>query len=104
QHDDRSYSEMRLDNGLRVAVVSDPSVAESALSLSVGVGQFHDPENYQGLAHFLEHMIFQGSRSFPTPYTLKDFIAKHNGHYNAMTEAQLTTYFFTISSAQFDTL
>lgn len=103
QHDDRSYGEMRLDNGLRVVVVSDPSVAESAVSLSVGVGQFHDPENYQGLAHFLEHMIFQGSESYPTPNTLKDLIAKHNGHYNAMTEAQLTTYFFTISSAQFDT-
>jgi len=100
--DDRVYSELMLENGMQVVVISDPSINESAVSLSVGVGQFHDPDNYQGLAHFLEHMIFQGSKSYPEPNELIDFVAKHNGRYNAMTEAQLTSYFFSIPSQQFD--
>jgi secreted Zn-dependent insulinase-like peptidase len=31
------------------------------------VGAFQDPENAQGIAHFLEHMLFMGSKKFPSP-------------------------------------
>ncbi|WP_010607026.1 insulinase family protein [Pseudoalteromonas maricaloris] len=101
--DDRSYDELVLENGLRVVVVSDPSISEAAVSLTVGVGQYHDPESYQGLAHFLEHMIFQGSKAYPKPNALKDFISKHGGQYNAATELQMTSYFFSLPQDKFDT-
>lgn len=33
--------------------------------MTVGVGSFSDPPEIQGLAHFLEHMIFMGSEKYP---------------------------------------
>jgi len=95
--DTREYDTFTLDNGIQVVVVSDPTLSEVAVSLTVGVGQFHDPNPHQGLAHFLEHMIFQGSETYPEPNQLMEHIKKYNGVYNAMTEMQQTNYFFSIN-------
>ncbi|KAF6174382.1 hypothetical protein GIB67_027853 [Kingdonia uniflora] len=37
----------------------------AAAALCVGMGSFSDPIEAQGLAHFLEHMLFMGSAEFP---------------------------------------
>lgn len=39
-------------------LISDPECDKSAASLNVNVGQLEDPEERQGIAHFLEHMLF----------------------------------------------
>lgn len=95
--DTREYDTFTLENGIEVVVVSDPTLSEVAVSLTVGIGQFHDPKPHQGLAHFLEHMIFQGSQAYPEPNQLMEHIKKYNGVYNAMTEMQQTNYFFSIN-------
>lgn len=40
--------------------------------MTVGVGSFSDPSEIQGLAHFLEHMIFMGSEKYPKVLNLQD--------------------------------
>lgn len=95
--DTREYDTFKLENGIEAVVVSDPTLSEVAVSLTVGVGQFHDPKAHQGLAHFLEHMIFQGSKAYPEPNQLMDHIKRYNGVYNATTEMQQTNYFFSIN-------
>ena len=52
-----------LDNGLKVYLLSDPNFNVSAASISVEVGSFQDPEDREGLAHFLEHMLFLGTEN-----------------------------------------
>ena len=66
-NDDRTYAAVTLDNGLKVLMVSDGETEKSAAALSVGVGAFSDPMDFQGMAHYLEHMLFMGSESFPSP-------------------------------------
>lgn len=39
-------------------MISDPETTTSAAAMDVHVGSLADPEEYQGLAHFLEHMLF----------------------------------------------
>ena len=56
--DPRSYEVFELDNGLEVITISDENLATSAATLSVGVGAYQDPASAQGIAHFLEHMLF----------------------------------------------
>ena len=59
---DKSESrKLILDNGLKVYLLSDPDFNVSAASLSVEVGSLEDPDNREGLAHFLEHMLFLGT-------------------------------------------
>jgi secreted Zn-dependent insulinase-like peptidase len=42
-------------------LISDPECQMEAASLSVNVGSYDNPIEIQGLAHFLEHMLFRGS-------------------------------------------
>ena len=56
--DKRESKTFSLENGLDILLISDPDVHRSAAALSVGVGHLHDPKEKQGLAHYLEHMLF----------------------------------------------
>lgn len=99
--DPREYNTFLLNNGMEVITVSDPELATSAATLSVGVGAFQDPEEAQGVAHFLEHMIFMGSKKYKSPNEYMEFISQNGGSTNAFTAAEQTTYLFSINSKQF---
>src|SRR5690625_5667532 len=49
-NDPREYRHVVLDNGLEVMLVNDANTEVSAVSLSVGVGSYHNPPEFQGLA------------------------------------------------------
>jgi nardilysin len=70
---------------------------QAAAAMCVGVGSFSDPPDAQGLAHFLEHMLFMGSSKFPDENEYDTFLSKHGGGSNAFTETEFTCYHFDIS-------
>ena len=85
-----------LENGLRAVVVSDPRADMAAAALDVGVGQFHDPPDREGLAHFLEHMLFMGTDRYPDVDDYRRFVQDHGGSTNAGTGQERTRYHFRI--------
>ena len=100
--DDRAYRYLQLDNKLRVLLVSDPASDKSAASLDVHVGTFQNPADREGLAHFLEHMLFLGTEKYPEPGAYQAFIGEHGGSHNAYTSLEHTNYFFDIDPAYLD--
>lgn len=64
----------------------------AAAALCVGVGSFHEPKHLQGLAHFLEHMVFMGSEKYPRENYFDAFLNKYGGSDNAYTECEKTVY------------
>lgn len=56
----------KLNNGMSVYVWEDHSVQEVYGEVSVAVGSICDPEQYTGLAHYLEHMMFKGTQKIGT--------------------------------------
>lgn len=68
-------------------------------AMDVNVGSLTDPVDVQGLAHFLEHMLFLGSKPFPDENEYSRFLSTHGGHSNAFTTATDTTYFFDVAPA-----
>lgn len=101
-NDDRQYAAMLLPNGLQVVLVSDPSLENSAASLAVGVGSAHDPIDQQGLAHYLEHMLFLGTEKFPEPDGFMKYTQANGGMTNAFTAYDRTNYLFQINAGKFD--
>lgn len=97
-NDPRDYLAFELDNGLKVLVISDPETDKSAVSLDVSVGSGDDPKQRQGLAHFLEHMLFLGTKKFPEAGEYQAYISAHGGSHNAFTAHDRTNYFFDIDS------
>lgn len=95
-NDSRSYRYLTLPNQLRVLLISDPGTDKAAASLDVNVGSGADPGEYQGLAHFLEHMLFLGTEKYPDAGEYQAFISAHGGDHNAFTSFEHTNYFFDI--------
>lgn len=97
-NDPNEYRYLELDNGLRAILVSDPSADKAAAALNVSVGSGDDPEDREGLAHFLEHMLFLGTEKYPEPGEYQQFIKSHGGSHNAFTAFQDTNYFFDVDA------
>ena len=101
-NDNREYKTLKLANEIEVILVSDPSAEKSAASLSVGVGLLHDPMSQQGMAHYLEHMLFLGTERYPDTKGYSDFMTKNGGAHNAYTWLEITNYMFKINNDAFD--
>ena len=92
--EEREY--LTLNNGLKVILVSDPEETKNKVALNVKAGYRDDPEDVPGMAHFLEHMLFLGTISNPSPSTYRDFISKNGGYNNATTYYDSTSYYLRI--------
>ncbi|MDC8832394.1 insulinase family protein [Alteromonas gilva] len=101
-NDDRQYATFTLPNQLEVMLVSDPAAEKSAASLSVSVGLLHDPMTQQGMAHYLEHMLFLGTERYPDTKGYTDFMTANGGQHNAYTWLDITNYMFKVNNPAFD--
>ncbi len=98
--DQRSYKNIELSNGMKVLLISDPAADKAAAAVDVATGSNNDPLQRQGLAHFLEHMLFLGTKKFPKPGEYQAFISANGGSHNAFTSLEHTNYFFDIDPQQ----
>ncbi|WP_068468691.1 insulinase family protein [Candidatus Protochlamydia phocaeensis] len=98
---DRQTLKLKLANGLQVYLISDPLATQSGAVLTVQAGSWDDPDDYPGLAHFLEHMLFLGTEKYPVESDYHAFIRSHNGKFNAYTSSDYTLYLFSIHHAGF---
>jgi len=56
----------RLDNGLRYAVMQNATPSNTAsLLMKIDTGSINEADDEKGIAHFLEHMAFNGSKNIP---------------------------------------
>ncbi|MGS3176530.1 insulinase family protein [Aeromonas sanarellii] len=101
-NDHRRYHYLELANRLRVLLICDPQTDKSAASLAVNTGHFDDPVDRQGMAHFLEHMLFLGTRTYPKPGEYQQFMSRHGGSNNAWTGTEFTNFFFDIDNSFFE--
>ncbi|WZZ11527.1 hypothetical protein YC2023_097448 [Brassica napus] len=74
----------------------DQQTKKAAAAMCVAMGSFLDPPEAQGLAHFLEHMLFMGSTEFPDENEYDSYLSKHGGSSNAYTEMEHTCYHFEV--------
>lgn len=98
EKDNRQYQAVRLDNGMTVLLVSDPQAVKSLSALVVPVGSLEDPDDHLGLAHYLEHMTLMGSKKYPEPDSLSEFLKKHGGSHNASTATYRTAYYLEVEN------
>ncbi len=100
--DHRDYLAFTLPNQLKVLVISDPTADKAAASMDVNVGSSANPKARLGLAHFLEHMLFLGTKKYPEAGEYQQFISNNGGNHNAFTAFENTNYFFDIQASQLE--
>jgi zinc protease len=98
----------KLPNGLHYVVLANREPKERAsLRLVVLAGSFHETDDQRGLAHFLEHMAFNGSTHY-APGTMVEFFQRmgmsFGGDTNAYTSFDHTTYMLELPDTKTETL
>ncbi|MGH2386139.1 MAG: M16 family metallopeptidase, partial [Candidatus Limnocylindria bacterium] len=78
--------------GMRVVTQAMPGARSTSVALFVPVGSRHEDESRAGLSHFLEHLVFKGTRSFPEPGSLSQLVEGVGGTVNASTDRELTVF------------
>ncbi|HME39191.1 MAG TPA: pitrilysin family protein [Steroidobacteraceae bacterium] len=91
--------EYRLDsNGLTVLLVPDHSAPVVTFQVTYQVGSRNEVTGTTGATHILEHLMFKGSEGFNDPKgnSVKQFLERVGGQFNASTSFDRTNYFSTV--------
>lgn len=96
--DDRKYQLIQLPNKMVALLIHDPETDKSAAALDVNAGAFHDPKNLPGLAHFCEHLLFMGTKKYPSENEYSSYLSSHSGFSNAYTSSLHTNFYFEVAN------
>ncbi len=92
---------LRLDtlpNGLRVVTEHMPGLLSASVGIWVMAGGRHERADQNGIAHFLEHMAFKGTKR-RSPLQIAEEIEDVGGYINAYTSKEMTAYYARVLSA-----
>ncbi len=87
----KPYEKFTLNNGVRLILVPMDGVNSVATSVMVAVGSRYETRKISGLSHFLEHMVFKGTKKYPTTDDVNE-IERIGGLQNAYTDIDITNY------------
>lgn len=90
-----------LDNKLRVLTSSMPHATSVSVTVSVGAGSRHEPDELAGLSHFLEHLPFKGTEGWPTARHVSEAIEGVGGILNAGTDREVTVFWCKVARLHF---
>ncbi|HEX9934148.1 MAG TPA: pitrilysin family protein [bacterium] len=89
------FRKTRLRNGLRVVSEKMDGVRSVSIGVWIASGSRHETMRLSGISHFLEHMLFKGTRS-RTAYRIATSLESLGGHLNAFTEREFTCAYAVI--------
>lgn len=92
-----------LKNGMRVVVIHNPRAAVVTHMVWYKVGAADEPPGRSGIAHFLEHLMFKGTKKLK-PGQFSKIVARNGGRENAFTGQDYTAYFQVIASDRLETV
>ena len=94
-----SYNKTILDNGISLVSEKIPSANSVCLGVWVKVGSRYENSDNNGISHFIEHMIFKGSKK-RSSFEIAKSIESVGGNLNAFTGRELTCYFVHVLSKE----
>ena len=86
------YHVHTLQNGLRVVLVPMAGAKTATVVVMAGTGSRYEDKKENGLAHFLEHMFFKGTKKRPSARLISEELDALGSVYNAFTAKDRTAY------------
>src|SRR5574337_1267532 len=83
-----TYNKEVLPSGLRIIYIEMPHIHSVDMSAYVGVGYRYEEEKKLGVSHFLEHMLFRGTKHFKNSFELLQTIDSIGGDIDAYTSPE----------------
>lgn len=92
------YETHVLPNGLRVIFAPMPGSQTATVMIMTGTGSRYESAKENGLAHFLEHMFFKGTKKRPSAAHISGELDAIGAVYNAYTAKERTSYYAKVSA------
>lgn len=92
-----NFKKYKLANGIRVLVVPMPSLESATVAVWVKTGSRNEEDRVAGISHFLEHMVFKGSKKRPSAKDISEAVDAIGGEFNAATSKEWTTFYIKSS-------
>lgn len=89
------------DTGSKSVLVPLPNYRSVSILVLFKAGSRLDIESYSGTAHLLEHLVFKGSKEYPTSKAISYAIELLGGHVNAFTSYEYTGYYIKVPAGKF---
>jgi predicted Zn-dependent peptidase len=90
-------------NGLRVILAPMPETSTATVVVMTGTGSRYENEKENGLAHFLEHMFFKGTKRRKNARAISEELDGIGSIYNAFTAKDRTAYYAKVRNRDLDT-
>lgn len=101
QYFEKGAQKVQLDNGLTVIIKEDHSNPVVSVQVWVKVGSVNENEKTAGLSHFLEHLIFKGSKDYPGQEISRK-VETQGGVINAATSKEFTEFYIDIQKSAYE--
>ncbi|MCX5716159.1 MAG: pitrilysin family protein [Candidatus Omnitrophica bacterium] len=92
-----TYKKVILENGLTVVLADMPYMESVSVGVWIGVGGRYEDKKQSGISHFLEHMVFKGTKK-RSAKELKETIEGRGGALNGFTGEEFTCYLAKVMS------
>ncbi len=89
-----------LDNGLNV-IFKQKKGNSVVVEICINVGSNYEQLNEKGISHFIEHMLFEGTKKRPTNREISNEIEKIGGEFNAYTTNERTCFYVKVLKKHF---
>jgi predicted Zn-dependent peptidase len=93
--------EKKLKNGAKVIGISIPGANSVVVSFGFRTGSRTESDDIAGISHFLEHMVFKGSKKRPSADLISKAADNIGAQYNAYTSKEYTVYYIKTSKDNF---
>ena len=91
-----------MDNGLHVLTSTMPHTRSVSVGIFIGAGSRYESDDMAGVSHFLEHILFKGTKSWPTAREVSEAIEGVGGIMNASTDREMTVYWCKVARPHFE--
>lgn len=92
------FNKTTLKNGLRIITAPMPQVKSVTVAVFIGTGSRYENKENNGISHFLEHMLFRGTRKYPVQADLARTVEGMGGVWNGGTDKEYTIYWIKVAA------
>jgi len=98
----KTFKKTTLKNGLRIITVSHKDTKTVAVLVMTGTGSKYEEKSLSGISHFVEHMVFKGTKKRKGPMEIAGDVDRIGADYNAFTGEEYTGYYVKADASHFD--
>jgi predicted Zn-dependent peptidase len=90
----------KLRNGMQAILVPQKGATSMTFMVFVRVGSRYETKDINGASHFIEHLMFKGTKKRPDTLSISKELDRYGAEYNAFTGKDMTAYYIKMDAAK----